>query len=87
MRATQFLAREKYVAQHAQPLWLRIIKFPIILAIAIGLGLWRGWIAVSLLLLFCVVTGTIFHFVLRWGSRGWTRSWGPYKKIDLPEQH
>ncbi len=79
------MEREKYVVRHAQPLWLRIIKFPIILAIMIGLGVWKGWMAVLAVLLFCIVTGTVFHFILRWGSKSWTRSWGPYKKIDLPK--
>lgn len=79
------IRREKYVALHAQPFWFRIIKYIVIVSLLIALGLWKSWLASVLLLLSLAVLGTILHFILRWKTKGWTQSWGPYKKIDLPK--
>lgn len=83
MTFKDFWMREKHVALNAQSRRFRIIKWLVILTIAALLYWWKGWIAVVSLTLFCVIAGTTLHFLLRWKTDGWTKSWGPYKRIPL----
>lgn len=83
MKFKDFLKREKHVALNAQPPLFRLFKWIVILTIALLLFLWKGIVAVGSLFGILIVLGTSFHFLLRWKSKGWTQSWGPYKKIPL----
>ena len=83
MNFKEFFRREKHVALNAQPRAFRITKWIIILTITILLFLWKGIIAVGSLFGILIILGTSLHFVLRWKTKGWTQSWGPYKKIPL----
>jgi hypothetical protein len=85
MKSKEWIEREKYVALHAQPFWFRVIKYIVIVSLFTALGFWKGWQASLLLLLLLAVLGTILHFILRWKTKAWTQSWGPYKKMDLPK--
>jgi len=86
MKSKDWIEREKHVVLHAQPKWFRIIKWIVILSALVALGWWKGWM-LAISVLFCLMLlGTILHFILRWKTKAWTQSWGPYKKIDLPEQ-
>ncbi len=85
MKFKEFFRREKHVALNAQPKAFRIAKWLIILCVAMSLFLWKGLSAVGLLFLILIILGTSFHFLLRWKSKGWTESWGPYKKIPLED--
>ena len=85
MSSKEWIEREKYVATHAQSWRFRVIKYIVIVSFLIALGFWKGWQASVLLLLSLAVLGTILHFILRWKTKAWTQSWGPYKKIDIPE--
>jgi MFS superfamily sulfate permease-like transporter len=78
-----FWRREKHVALNAQPRNFRIAKWITIFLIAALLYWWKGLFAVAFLFLSCVVVGTCLHFLLRWKTKGWTQSWGPYKRIKL----
>lgn len=83
MKFKEFLSREKHVVLNAQSQIFRLIKWVVILSIAFLVFLWKGAGVVGLLLGTLLVLGTSFHFLLRWKSKGWTQSWGPYKKIPL----
>lgn len=76
--------REKCVASHAQPTWLRIIKFPIFLLVGFILYRKKGWRAVLFMVLFLLVFGIVFHFFLRYMTDGWTKEWWFVKKISTP---
>lgn len=86
MTFNDFWRREKHVALHAQPRRFRIAKWIIILALAGALYWWKGWIGAVSLFLFCAVTGTGLHLFLRWKTKRWTVSWGPYKRIALENE-
>lgn len=85
MKAKEWFQREKHVALHAQPKWFRILKWIVILSALAALWSWKGWMMAISVLLSLMTLGTILHFVLRWKTKAWTESWGPYKKIDLPK--
>ena len=85
MKIIELIEREKYVVLHGQSRRFRIIKYLVIVAIFIALGLSQSWL-VALLFLFCLgFLGVIVHFIFRWKTKAWTQSWGPYKKMDLPK--
>ena len=85
MRMKEFIQREKYVMLHAQSWRFRVMKYIVIIAVLIALGLWKGWVVAVLFLLCLGILGTIVHFIFRWKTKAWTQSWGPYKKLDLPK--
>ena len=76
--------REKYIAIHAQSTKFRIIKYIIIIFILYLLFNWKGWIAVISGLITMFVLGIVLHFLFRWKTKGWTKSWGLFKKIKTP---
>ena len=83
MNFKDFYKREKHVTLKAQPKNFRIGKWVIIVLVMAGLSMWKGW---SLALgVFCAsaALGIILHFLMRWKTEGWTKSWGPYKRIPL----
>ncbi len=77
----QFLRREKYVALHAQPRWLRVVKYPVFLGITVLIVYWKGWVAATYWGIILFTVGLSGHFFLRWMTHGWRKSWGPYKKL------
>ena len=83
MTFKDFYKREKHVVLNAQSRNFRIVKWIVIVAIAIALYVWKGLLVVLLLLLICAIAGTSLHFFLRWKTVGWTKSWGLYKRIKL----
>ena len=85
MKPRELFRKEKYIALNAQPKAFRLVKWLIILIMATVLFFWKGVLAVGLLFGILIVLGTSFHFLLRWKSKGWTQSWGPYKKILLDD--
>lgn len=78
-----FWKRETHVALHAQSARFRVVKWVVILSGSAALYLWKGFSAVVEVLVFLAVLGVGMHFFLRWKSEGWTKSWGPYKRIRL----
>jgi uncharacterized protein YndB with AHSA1/START domain len=83
MSFKDFYKREKHVVINAQSKNFRIAKWAVIILIAIVLYAWKGWFFVAILFVVCAVLGTTLHFFLRWKTEGWTKSWGPYKRIPL----
>ena len=83
MSFRNFYEREKHVIVHGQPRNFRIAKWLIIVIAAAFLFRYFGWQITLIAFLCCAGAGVILHFFLRWKSDGWTKSWGPYKRIKL----
>lgn len=81
----KWLSREIYVAIHAQTVRFRIVKYLILIAIFTSLYLWQGWTVVWATFLILFVVAISIHFLFRWKTDGWRKSWWLYKKIDIPE--
>lgn len=79
----EFWKRELHVALHAQSVRFRVVKWVVILVVGTALYLLKGFNALAEVLLFLAVMGVGLHFFLKWKSGGWTKSWGPYKRIKL----
>ena len=73
------LKRELEVAfsKDAQPIWLRITKWIVFIGLAY---LFHGtkWFWVWVIGL--PVAGLTTHFIYRWKTKVWTKSWGRWKK-------
>jgi hypothetical protein len=74
------IKREARIAfsRKAQPVWFRVLKWAI--AVAVGLYLWRTpyfW-ACILGAFGLALTG---HFFWRWKTRGWTQAWGGWDDL------
>ena len=85
MTAGATLKREARVAfsRRAQPIWFRIVKWAV--AIAISVLLWPtpyfwwwlgGAIALSLTL----------HFIWRWKTKGWTQPWWGWDDVGAADK-
>ena len=75
------LKREVRVAlsRRAQPIWFRVAKWAVIVAIVVLI--WRSpyfwhWILGS------VAVGLALHLVWRWKTHGWTRPWGGWSDTE-----
>jgi hypothetical protein len=67
------------LSKHAQPVWFRVLKWIVILAISALL--WRSsyfwwWILGGL------AAGVTIHSIWRWKTRGWTRPWGGWNDLE-----
>ena len=76
--------REMYIIIHAQSTKFRIIKYIIIIAFLYLLFDWKGWMVVISGLVTMFVLGILLHFLFRWKTKSWTKSWGLFKKIKTP---
>ena len=83
MTFKEFYRREKCIALHAQSRRFRIVKYCVLLAVAVGVYVWKGWAATGLLFFLLFATGICLHFFFRWKTEGWTKSWGLYKRIPF----
>jgi hypothetical protein len=79
--AGKTLRREARVAfsRRAQPVWFRVVKWTVIVAVSVLL--WRGpyfwfWILGGL------GVGLTLHFIWRWKTRGWTQPWGGWDDLE-----
>ena len=75
------IKREFAVAfsRHAQPLWLRITKWVVLIGVAVAL---RGTRYLWVWVLGLPTLGLAVHFFYRWKTHTWTRPWGGWN--DLP---
>lgn len=85
MPLKELLKREAYVAMHAQAWKFRTVKYLVLFTVAALLWQWKGWSLVLQVFAVLLVLALVVHFVFRWKSKGWTQSWGPYKKMELPK--
>lgn len=83
MNFNEFIQREKYIALNAQSKKFRIVKWVVILIIAIIVFIWKGPFTDLVFFSSLALLGLSLHFFLRWKTNAWTESWGPYKKIPL----
>lgn len=85
MDAKQLIEREVYVAIHGQTWKFRVVKHVILIGVFTGIWLWQGLQAVFIVFGVLLVVVLAMHFLFRWKTKAWTASWGPYKKLKLPE--
>jgi hypothetical protein len=78
--------REKYVAIHAQTWRFRVVKYIVLIAIAVGVYQSFGGYAVLWVFGVLLVLALAMHFFYRCMTKAWTESWGGYKKLDLPKE-
>jgi uncharacterized membrane protein len=83
MTLRDFYRKEKYIALNAQSRRFRIVKYIVLLVVAVGVYVWMGLGAAGLLLLLLFLAGICTHFFFRWKTEAWTKSWGPYKRIPF----
>ena len=83
MTLKDFYRKEKYIALHAQSRRFRIVKYSVLLVVAVGVYAWLGLGAVGLLFLLLFLVGICLHFFFRWKTEAWTKSWGLYKRIPF----
>jgi hypothetical protein len=78
MRLPKTIKRELEIAfsKDAQPVWFRIAKY--ILLIAMIYFLWGTQLLWNILLCMFAV-GTVLHFWFRYKTHGWTKSYGMWK--------
>ena len=66
-------------SKHAQPVWFRVTKW--IIFLALGALFWR-----RPLFWWCVLAaawlGLILHLFYRWKTRAWTQPWGGWDDLD-----
>ncbi len=81
MSFKQIVAREVYVAIHAQSARFRFLKYCVLLALLAGIYTWGGGTAVAWFLGVALVFALGMHFVFRWKTKAWTQTWGPYQPL------
>ena len=86
MAFQDFLKREKHVVLNAQSRNFRIAKWIVISIVLLILYEQKGIVASLSLFVFSAFIGTCLHFFLRYKTEGWTKSWGPYKRIALNDE-
>ncbi len=83
MTLKDFYRKEKHIALHAQSRRFRIVKYCVLLAVAVGMYAWKGLAATGLLFLGLFFASICLHFFFRWKTEAWTKSWGLYKRIPF----
>jgi hypothetical protein len=83
MTLKEFYRKEKYIALHAQSSRFRIVKYSVLLVVAVGAYVWKGLAATGYLLLLLFLAAIAVHFFFRWKTEAWIKSWGPYKRIPF----
>lgn len=84
MTLKKFFEREMHVAVHAQSTKFRIKKYLALAVIFSAAYFFSGWGGACVLFACLTVVAFAIHFVFRWKTDAWTKSWGPYKRIPLP---
>lgn len=64
-------------SKDTQPIWFRITKWIVIISLAYLLYGTR-WFWVLVIGVF--IAGIIVHFIFRWKTKAWTKSWRRWKK-------
>jgi ABC-type transport system involved in cytochrome bd biosynthesis fused ATPase/permease subunit len=86
MTFKHFWQRELHVAVHAQSNMFRIKKYAVVAVVFAIAYFFSGWGGATILLLTLTLVAIALHFILRWKTDAWTKSWGPYKRIPLPSE-
>lgn len=79
------LRRELYAVAHAQSARFRIFKYLILLLVIALLYHHHGLSGVFYFLGFAVIAGICSHFIFRYKTNAWTKSWGLYRAMKLPK--
>ncbi|MBY0539157.1 hypothetical protein K2P56_01815 [Patescibacteria group bacterium] len=84
MTFKEFWKRELHVAVHAQSAKFRVKKYLVLAVIFAVTYFFSGWGGAGALLFVLTVVAIAVHFIFRWKTDAWTKSWGSYKRIPLP---
>jgi len=85
MPTSRTIRREARVAfsRRAQPLWFRILKWTIL--VALGVTFWRVplfWVC----LVAALILSLALHLFWRWRTKGWTQSWGGWSDVETADK-
>ena len=70
-------------SKKAQPLWVRIIKWTVFLAVSYLLFDTK-WFWVWIIGL--TITGLTAHFIYRWKTKVWTQPWGGWSDVEAGQE-
>ncbi|MBN2336088.1 hypothetical protein JXL21_11060 [Candidatus Bathyarchaeota archaeon] len=65
-----------------QPLWVKIFKILLMVGLSFTVYSFYGLAGMSVFLCSLISCGTVSHFIHRWKTGGWTRSWGFWTHED-----
>ena len=83
--AHNIIKREIYVVVHAQTTKFRLIKYLVLFSIMTIVYIFGGWLVAEKVLFYLLIFALSVHFLFRWKTEGWQKSWGPYKRLkNLP---
>lgn len=85
MTFKDMLEREKYVVVHGQTARFRVRKYLMFLLIFAVVFSWKGVQGLIVALPIAIVFALAVHFLFRWKTNAWTKSWWLYKKMNLPK--
>ena len=71
--------KEKHVVIHGQSVKFRIVKYIVIFAIVATLYIWKGLNTTIAIFGFLLLASLLVHFIFRWKTNGWEKSWWLYK--------
>lgn len=77
------IKREVHITLHAQTWRFRVAKYLALVAIAVLLYMWKGIDVLGPVFFYLGLFAVGMHFVFRWKTDGWTKSWWLYKRIPL----
>lgn len=80
----EFVKRDVWVIgdTETQPLWVKIIKILLIAGLSLTVHSLYGLAGMTVFLCSLVFCGSVVHFIHRWKTCGWTRSWGFWTHED-----
>lgn len=85
MSIKKLIKREIHVAVHAQSAAFRIKKYLLFAVLFSITYLAFGLSETLVLLAVLTVLAVVVHIFFRFKTNAWTTSWGPYKRIPLPD--
>ena len=65
-----------------QPLWVKVLKILLMAGLSFTVYSFYGFTGAAVFLCSLVSCGSASHFIHRWKTRGWTRSWGFWTHED-----
>lgn len=75
--------REVHVAIHGQLWRFRVMKYIVLISLALLLYKWKGIEVLGPVFLNLGLLAVALHFFFRWKTDKWTKSWWLYKRIPL----
>jgi hypothetical protein len=74
--------KEKQVVLYGQSARFRLVKYAILIPLFTALYVWQGWSVTWKVLLASIVVALFVHFLFRYKTAAWTKSWGPFTPLE-----